>query len=115
RLNPPPTRKIPVLIGGSGEKKTLRLVAKHADIWHSFSDAARLEQKLGVLAGHAADVGRDMSEIEISTEIHEIGPEDVKDIVDLGTTLFTYGTGGPDYDFARLSDWLAWRDEQNAA
>src|SRR6478609_6117422 len=52
RLNPPPTRKIPVLIGGGGEKKTLRLVAKHADIWHSFSDASTLERKLGVLAQH---------------------------------------------------------------
>ena len=38
KLNPAPTRKIPVLIGGGGEKKTLRLVGQHADIWHSFAD-----------------------------------------------------------------------------
>src|SRR6187549_1997625 len=67
KLNPAPTRKIPVLIGGGGEKKTLRIVAQHADIWHSFSDAATLERKLGILAAHGADVGRDTSEIEIST------------------------------------------------
>src|SRR4029453_3022620 len=41
KLNPPPTRKIPVLIGGGGEKKTLKLVARHADIWHTFGDAEK--------------------------------------------------------------------------
>src|SRR6185312_16070507 len=35
-LTPRPLRKIPILIGGAGEKKTLPLVGKHADIWHSF-------------------------------------------------------------------------------
>src|SRR3954469_1518191 len=36
RLTPPPQHKIPILIGGSGPKVTLKLVAKHADAWHSF-------------------------------------------------------------------------------
>jgi probable F420-dependent oxidoreductase len=67
RLNPPPTRKIPVLIGGGGEKKTLRLVARHADIWHSFSDLETLRRKAAVLREHCAAVGRDPAEIEIST------------------------------------------------
>jgi probable F420-dependent oxidoreductase len=52
KLNPPPLRKIPVLIGGGGEKKTLKIVARHADIWHSFSDADTLKRKLGILAEH---------------------------------------------------------------
>ena len=66
KLNPPPTRKIPVLIGGGGEKKTLRLVAQHADIWHSFSDLETLKRKTGILHQHCADVGRDPAEIELS-------------------------------------------------
>ncbi len=114
KLNPPPTRHIPVLIGGGGEKKTLRIVAKHADIWHSFSDPATLERKLGILAEHGAEVGRDTSEIEISTELRARTPEQADEFVELGTSLFTLGITGPDYDLAPVKDWLAWRDARNA-
>ena len=69
RLNPPPTRDIPVLIGGGGEKKTLRLVAQHADIWHGFGDVEVVERKVKVLDGHCADVGRDPGEIERSVGV----------------------------------------------
>ena len=113
-INPAPTRKIPVLIGGGGEKKTLRIVAKHADIWHSFSDPATLERKLGILAEHGEAVGRDVSEIEISTELRGRTTDDADAMHALGTTLFTLGISGPDYDLAPVADWLAWRDAQNA-
>jgi probable F420-dependent oxidoreductase len=114
KLNPPPTRKIPVLIGGGGEKKTLRIVATHADIWHSFSDTATLERKLGILAEHGAAVGRDIGEIEISTELRNRSLAEAEDVRALGTTLFTIGISGPDYDLSPVKDWLAWRDSINA-
>jgi probable F420-dependent oxidoreductase len=110
KLNPPPTRHIPVLIGGGGEKKTLKLVARHADIWHSFSDAATLKRKLGILAEHCAEAGRDISEIEISTELRGRSEADADEQVSLGTTLFTVGITGPDYDIASVRKWIAWRD-----
>jgi probable F420-dependent oxidoreductase len=110
KLNPPPTRHIPVLIGGGGEKKTLKLVAKHADIWHSFSDAETLKRKLGILAEHADAVGRDVNEIEISTEIRTITEARADELRELGATLFTVGITGPNYDIDAVRRWVAWRD-----
>lgn len=115
RLNPAPTRRIPVLIGGGGEKKTLRIVAQHADIWHSFSDAATLDRKLGILAEHGRAVGRDISEIEISTDISNSTVHEADERYAVGATLFTLGISGPDYDLSAVGDWLAWRDEKNQA
>ncbi len=62
--NPKPIRgDIPILIGGSGERKTLRFVAKYADGSNLFGDVERVKHLLGVLEGHCEDVGRDPGEI----------------------------------------------------
>jgi F420-dependent oxidoreductase-like protein len=56
---------VPIMIGGSGEKKTLRLVAQYADATNLFgSDADELRHKLDVLRRHCDDVGRDYDEIQ---------------------------------------------------
>jgi probable F420-dependent oxidoreductase len=109
-LNPPPTRTIPVLIGGGGEKKTLRLVARHADIWHSFSDLATLRRKTEILHRHCADVGRDPSEIELSVGVRGNPAEEGPQLLEAGATLLTVGAGGPDYDELKpLQRWIDWR------
>ncbi|QAV69840.1 LLM class F420-dependent oxidoreductase [Salinibacterium sp. UTAS2018] len=113
KLNPAPTRKIPVLIGGGGEKKTLKLVAKHADIWHSFATGDELVHKLDVLAGHCDAVGRNINEIEISNELRNKSVEDADSMREQGITLFTLGVSGPEYDLTATKQWLAWRDAQN--
>jgi probable F420-dependent oxidoreductase len=112
QLNPPPTRKIPVLIGGGGEKKTLRLVAQHADIWHSFADVDTFRHKSSVLAQWCTEVGRDSDEIVRSVGAqgppNKAGPA----YLAAGATLFTVGVHGPHYDLSRLRDWISWRDAQ---
>ncbi len=113
KLNPAPLRDIPVLIGGSGEKKTLRLVAKHADIWHNFVSPDDLPRKLGILQEHCDAVGRDISEIELSNEQRTKDVAQADELHALGVTLFTVGISGPAYDPAIVTPWLAWRDATN--
>jgi len=112
-LNAPPTRKIPVLIGGKGEKKTLRLVARYADYWHSFVRPDELPHKLSVIQKWADREGRDTSTLILSNELKRRG-EDVADaLFDGGVRLFTLGFPGPDFDYDRVRSWLAWRDAKN--
>ena len=113
-MNPAPTREIPILNGGSGPRKTLRLVAEHADIWHSFGDVDALRERSGLLAEHAGDVGRDDALVERSIGV-SVPPEEVgEELVAAGATLFTVSTGGPDYDLDLVRRWVAWRDERAA-
>lgn len=121
-LNPPPTRDVPVLIGGGGERKTLRLVAEHADIWHTFAQGDALRHKLAVLSRHCEAVGRDRREIEVSVGVGGRGREtrrlgapeqEGRPLYDLGARLFTIGVGGPDYDLSLVEPWLRWRDDLN--
>ena len=67
RLLPAPVqRPLPIMIGGSGEKKTLRIVATYADMWNTGGSTEKLAHKLDVLREHCAAVGRDPAEIELT-------------------------------------------------
>lgn len=116
RLNPPPTRDIPLLIGGGGEKKTLRYTAEFADIWHGFGQPDVVRHKNRVLNRHCEDVGRDPGEIQRSCGTNANRLELADALVEAGSTMITLGFDGRSgYDLAPVADWLAWRDERNAA
>lgn len=105
-----PSRRIPLLIGGGGERKTLRLVAHHADIWHTFAEGELFARKSRILAEHCAEIGRDPAEIERSVLVGGDPTEVGTPLRALGATLFVTIVHGPDYDLTELGDWIAWRD-----
>jgi len=70
RHQPLPVQKhLPIMIGGSGEKKTLRTIAKYADMWNWMGPLDFMRHKIEVLRGHCEAVGRDPSTIEFTLGI----------------------------------------------
>ena len=78
RLEPKPLQEhLPLVIGGAGERRTLRIVAEHGDIWNTFyGDLEEYRHKLDVLAGHCADVGRDPADVRKSLAFRAVLDED---------------------------------------
>ena len=64
--SPPPVGRVPVMIGGGGERKTLRMVAQYADESNMIAEARDLPRKLDALAEHCANLGRDRNEVTVS-------------------------------------------------
>ncbi len=112
RLNPPPLReRIPILIGGGGVKRTLKLVARHADIWHAFGEADVFREKSAILDEHCAAEGRDPAAIERSWAVGQMGG-DPDELRSAGVTHFIVGISGSSsgYDLGRIRELVDWRD-----
>lgn len=114
KLNPPPTRRIPLMIGGGGLKVTTRIVARWADMWHSFGDVEVFREKRAALLAHCAEVGRDPGEIEITWAVPEGEVGNADGLLAEGVRHFVMGLGGDGkgFDLAPLRELLAWRDAQ---
>ena len=76
---------VPVLVGGSGERRTLRLVAQYADACNLFGDAEVVRRKVEVLRAHCEDVGRDPGAVrvtQLSTALVGVDEDDLASVVD---------------------------------
>src|SRR3954471_10882572 len=94
KLNPPPLGRLPILIGGSGPKVTLKLVAQYGDMWHAFGDAEDYKAKNEILLQHCHDVGRDETEIERTWGIQADNLGHADALVQAGITHLIVGVGG---------------------
>jgi probable F420-dependent oxidoreductase len=115
KLNPGPvTGHIPILIGGSGEKVTLRIVAQHANIWNGFGDPDQIAAKSQILDDWCVRIGRNPAEIERSILT---GPERIPladDYVAKGITHLIIGVDGPDFDLGPIAELVQWRNTRRA-
>jgi F420-dependent oxidoreductase-like protein len=99
---PAPLSKIPVMIGGSGEKKTLRLVAQYADESNLTAPLDEVPRKMDALAAHCQRLGRDRSEITVSLQrLCCIAPTHEEAMADL--TAFGRGLG---FDLETMDEGL---------
>ena len=63
----PVQERLPLLVGGGGERRTMKVAARHADVWHCWADPPTFASKNSVLDHHCATVGRDPGEISRAT------------------------------------------------
>jgi len=113
KLVPPAVRNpIPLLIGGAGEKVTLRLTAQYADLWNSFGPPATYKHKNAVLTNWCRELGRDPALIErtISINVGDLGQLDA--YLDAGATHIIVEIGAP-WDLAPLQQLVEWRAAQS--
>ena len=120
-LNPPPLRRMPILIAGTGLKLTIPIVARHADAWHAFfpDTIEEVLPAVDALRRSCEEIGRDPHDIEWSVglqpdDIDRFLAEDADRYLELGFTQFTLGFGGPDWSVDGGRAFLEWRDRRNA-
>ncbi|HEX9373192.1 MAG TPA: LLM class F420-dependent oxidoreductase [Roseiflexaceae bacterium] len=112
KLNPAPIRSpIPVMIGGGGEKVTLKLTAQYADLWNTFGPPENFRHKNEVLTGWCNELGRDPAAIErtVSVNARELGNLDA--YVAAGADHLILQFGAP-WEIAPVRRLVEWRDAQ---
>lgn len=108
-LNPQPIGDLPILVGGGGEKITLRLVATYANAWNTFGPPQNFAAKSAVLDRWCAEVGRDPAEIERTVALAADDGQPVEAYLEAGATHFIVMKSDP-FDFAKVEELLAFRD-----
>ncbi len=108
KLNPAPLTDIPILVGGGGEKVTLKIVARYADAWNAVGVGAEVfARKNKILDQHCADVGRDPADIERTALIGADNIAEVDAFVEAGAQHLILMMGDPFEDWSGVEALLA--------
>lgn len=116
RLSPPPLGPMPLLIGGLGEKMTLAITARHADLWNGWGSPDEVRRLNAKLDWHCERVGRDPTEIVRTVALFDAAGHDAyDDYAAAGAEHLILVRSGPDYRINELSDLIGWRNARNTA
>ena len=114
---PPPVRSpIPIMIGGGGEKVTLKLTAQYADLWNGFGPPESWAHKNRVLDKWCGEAGRNPAEIERTVSLANSGdiPDNLDTYAEAGARHFILMTAVPP-DYSLIEELVRWRDQANGA
>jgi probable F420-dependent oxidoreductase len=95
RLKPGPAGAMPILIGGGGEKVTLRLVAEHAQMWNTIATPSQFARKSKILDAYCGELGRDPAEIERTANVSVDGEKDIEQWLQAGLQHFVLRLAKP--------------------
>ena len=101
RLKPGPAGPLPILIGGGGEKVTLRLVAEHAQMWNTIGTTSQFARKSKILDGYCRELGRDPAEIERTANVSIDTESEIGAWLDAGLQHFVLRLAKP-FDTAKV-------------
>lgn len=112
---PQPTNgaSVPILVGGGGEKVTLRITAQYADLWNGFGPPEKFGAKNTILDEWCAKVGRDPGAIERTVTVSDSDLDNLEPYLTAGATHLIYALGAP-FDMAPVERLIAFRDKHNA-
>lgn len=111
KLNPPPLRKIPLLIAAMGEGIGMRIAAEHADIWHLYGELDKLTEKIDAMRKICDEIGRDFNTLTIATNWNPtlVNTGDPDSYLALGISQISTTAFGPDWDLGGTRELLEWR------
>ncbi len=111
KLNPSPTRDIPILIGGGGEKVTLKLTAQYADMWNGFGPVDKFKHKNEVLDKWCDELGRDRKAVERTVMVGDNELDQLDTYVKAGAEHILVGLNAP-WDLTPVKRLVDWRNAQ---